>query len=101
MHSADMPKKVLQTKADPNMALHEAQPSKYLFPYNSDLPLTSAVSMGNHGNYNTSSLGSIQHKDREGKIIGMFDPLGTLDFANRDQRTPIVATQPEIAWSAR
>lgn len=33
MHSADMPKKVLQTKADPNLALHEAQPSKCLRSY--------------------------------------------------------------------
>lgn len=104
MHSAEMPKKVLQTKADPNLALHEAQPSKYLFSYpftHLDLSLISAVSLGNHGDYNTSSLGSIQHKDREGKIIGMADLLGTWDFTNRDQRTLIVATQPGIAWSAR
>ncbi|KAJ5901411.1 hypothetical protein N7504_007405 [Penicillium tannophilum] len=68
MHSAEMPKKVLQTKADPNLALHEAQP----------------MSLGNHGDYNTSSLGSLQHKDREGKIIA--DPDRCNPTRNRLER---------------
>ncbi|KAJ5359797.1 hypothetical protein N7517_008988 [Penicillium concentricum] len=48
------PKTSLQTKADPNMALHEQEPT--------------AVNL-QPGSRDTFSLRSIQHKDREGKLI--------------------------------
>ncbi|KAJ6028911.1 uncharacterized protein N7446_011749 [Penicillium canescens] len=48
------PKSSLQSKADPNMALYEEQPI--------------AVNT-QPGTRDTFSLRSIQHKDREGKII--------------------------------
>ncbi|KAJ5937078.1 hypothetical protein N7466_003528 [Penicillium verhagenii] len=70
VHSIDSPNKskVLQTKADPNMALHEAQ------------PMTMAI----NGDYNRLSLGSMQHKDREGKIIA--DPDRCNPTRNRMER---------------
>lgn len=52
--SQDSPK-ILQTKADPNIALHEAQPS-----------------MNPVANRDIFSLRSIQHKDRSGQIISML-----------------------------
>ncbi|KAJ5622754.1 hypothetical protein N7490_011359 [Penicillium lividum] len=67
IHSAESPKKVLQTKADPNMALHEAQPMSVM-----------------DGNYNINSLGSIQHKDRQGNIIS--DPDRCNPTRNRMER---------------
>ncbi|KAJ6130948.1 hypothetical protein N7523_001408 [Penicillium sp. IBT 18751x] len=51
IHSQESPK-ILQTKADPNLALHEAQPS-----------------MNPVADRNVFSLRSIQHKDRSGQII--------------------------------
>ncbi|KXG51733.1 uncharacterized protein PGRI_091260 [Penicillium griseofulvum] len=48
------PKTSLQTKADPNMALHEQEPT--------------AVNL-QPGSRDAFSLRSIQHKDRDGKII--------------------------------
>ncbi|KAJ5684884.1 uncharacterized protein N7477_001229 [Penicillium maclennaniae] len=51
MHSQESPK-ILRTKADPNLALHEAQPS-----------------MNPVADRNVFSLRSIQHKDRSGQII--------------------------------
>ncbi|KAJ6142493.1 hypothetical protein N7471_001946 [Penicillium samsonianum] len=48
------PKTSLQSKADPNMALHEQEPT--------------AVNL-EPGSRDTFSLRSIQHKDRDGKLI--------------------------------
>ncbi|EKV06610.1 DUF2406 domain protein [Penicillium digitatum] len=48
------PKTSLQSKADPNMALHEQEPT--------------AVNL-QPGSRDTFSLRSIQHKDRDGKLI--------------------------------
>jgi hypothetical protein len=52
--SQDSPK-ILHTKADPNMALHEAQPS-----------------MNQVTNNDMFSLRSMQHRDRTGQIISML-----------------------------
>ncbi|KAF3403536.1 hypothetical protein F1880_009642 [Penicillium rolfsii] len=54
IQSHDSPTNVLQSKADPNAALYEAQP----------MAVNAELSSGN-----AFSLRSIQHKDREGKII--------------------------------
>ncbi|OQE84088.1 hypothetical protein PENNAL_c0029G08131 [Penicillium nalgiovense] len=59
VESNHSPSNSLQTKADPNMALHEQEPT--------------AVNL-QPGSRDTFSLRSIQHRDREGKIITIADP---------------------------
>lgn len=54
INSQDSPK-ILHSKADPNMALHEAQPS-----------------MNEVTNQDMFSLRSIQHRDRSGQVISML-----------------------------
>lgn len=61
-------KSSLSSKADPNQALTEAQPSECLIYTSSDPRLTNAVA--SVGGSDMFSLRSIQHRDAEGKIIG-------------------------------
>ncbi|KAJ5358352.1 uncharacterized protein N7496_010765 [Penicillium cataractarum] len=70
IQSHDSPKDVLRSKADPNAALYEAQPSM-------------AVN-AEPGTRDTFSLRSMQHKDREGKII--TDPDLSNPTRNRLER---------------
>lgn len=74
IQSQDSPKTSLQTKADPNMALYEAQPSKLiksliLCPVVHLLISTVAV-INQPGHRDQFSLRNMQHRDRDGKIIG-------------------------------
>ncbi|KAJ5588010.1 uncharacterized protein N7459_003775 [Penicillium hispanicum] len=71
IQSQDHPKTSLQSKADPNMALYEAQPS--------------VVSVNAQpGAENVFSLRSIQHRDSEGRPI--TDPDRSNPTRNRLER---------------
>ncbi|KAJ5112890.1 hypothetical protein N7456_001424 [Penicillium angulare] len=69
LQSLDAGKQPLQSKADPNMALYEAQP----MAVNAEPGTSSAF-----------SLRSIQHKDRQGKVIA--DPDRSNPTRNRLER---------------
>ncbi|CEO58276.1 hypothetical protein PEBR_07295 [Penicillium brasilianum] len=69
IQSHDSPKDVLRSKADPNAALYEAQPM--------------AIN-AEPGARDTFSLRSMQHKDREGKVI--TDPDLSNPTRNRLER---------------
>ncbi|KAJ5449438.1 uncharacterized protein N7458_005887 [Penicillium daleae] len=69
IQSRDSPKNVLQSKSDPNAALYEAQP----MAVNAEL-----------GTRDTFSLRSMQHKDRDGKVI--TDPDLSNPTRNRLER---------------
>jgi hypothetical protein len=78
------PKTSLQSKADPNMALYEQEPSKS--PLKKVRMITSwiiclhrlaAVNL-EPGARDLFSLRNMQHKDREGKLISTYPPFSTL-----------------------
>lgn len=70
------PKTSLHTKNDPNLALYEAQPSES--DHGSVLVIISChinaipVAVNNQPAQDVFSLRSIQHRDRDGQIIGMI-----------------------------
>lgn len=69
-------KKSLSNKADPNTALHESHDPSTFTPSDSKsqwMMLTSAVSQV--GSVSSFSLRSMQHTDREGRLISMFQYL--------------------------
>lgn len=78
IQSHDSPKDVLRSKADPNAALYEAQPSSkrtvlHLTSITMSTYTQFAVAVNAEpGTRDTFSLRSMQHKDREGKIISML-----------------------------
>lgn len=100
------PKTSLQSKADPNMALYEQEPSAFLsitLVLVTYWPQLVAVNL-QQGARDAFSLRSIQHKDRDGNVICKTTPntiFSPASYPNQLQPILIAQIPPEAVSSDR